>query len=310
MHYRTALALTLVLSIFLTSLGLTVSAQAQTSAASTDSGYDHFLIYADADGDTICREATPLEGLELDKIRPQNLRQINHLDTNAMVTSQSDNAETHLTIILLATQQLEQAPQAKAAFIRAAASWEAVINSPITIYLEADYGATNFGQAWSEGVLGSTSSPSLSSVSYSTVRNNLINGANTPTKQAIYQALPAGSLPVNTGSGVATTVSVSASIARAIGLLNPIAQQSEGKARIGFNSNFSFDFDRSNGISGTDFESVAAHEIGHALGFTSRSGSTTATTMPAIWDLYRFRSGTTSATFSSAQRIMTIGGPT
>jgi Domain of unknown function (DUF4214) len=306
LHYRTALALTLIFAIFLTSLGLTVSVQAQTSTASLEESYDHFMIYSDGEGDTICREATPAERRNLENIRPKNLRQINHTDMNAMMQSQSDNAETHLTIILRATAQLEAQPEAKAAFLRAAAAWEAIINSPVTIYLDADYGTTNFGQAWSSGVLGSTSSPSLSNVGYSTVRTNLINGANTPTKQAIYQALPAGSVP--TDSGNVSTVSVSSSIARAIGLLNPTAQSTDTAARIGFNSNFTFDFNRNDGIDGTDFESVAVHEIGHALGFTSRSGSSTPT--PAMWDLYRFRTGTTSTTFTSAPRIMTIGGPT
>jgi hypothetical protein len=42
-------------------------------------------------------------------------------------------------------------------------------------------------------------------------------------------------------------------------------------AQINFSSNFSWDFDRSNGISpGTfDFVGVAIHEIGHAMGFVS-----------------------------------------
>lgn len=303
-----AVAVGLALLIFSAPLGVTVSAY---TPASNPSDNDYFLIYEGDNGDTVCREANQSERLELEKITPKNLRQINHISADKTLgpRAQSDNSSTNLTIILRATTNLDNNPVAKAAFIRAAAAWEAIITSPMTIYLDADYGPDNFGQSWPDGVLGSTSSPSLSNVSYTVVRNNLIAGANTPAKQAVYNALPSNSLPIETSSGTssASSVSVSSSIARAIGLLDSTAQPTDSAARIGFNSTRNFDFDRSNGISGTDFESVAVHEIGHALGFTSRSGSSTPT--PAVWDLYRFRSGTTSGTFTNAPRVMTIGGP-
>jgi hypothetical protein len=196
-----------------------------------------------------------------------------------------------------------------AAFTRAAQAWESVVTSPVTIYIDADVGPNNFGTPWQTDVLGATSSPSIT-FSYSTIRQTLVAVANTPAKQAVYNALPASSVPVaiDTGTSSSSSVSVSASIGRAIGLLDPTAQPADSAARIGFNSAVNFDFDSSNGVVGTDFQSVATHEIGHALGFTSRSGGGGST--PAMWDLYRFRSGTTSGTFTTATRIMTIGGPT
>jgi hypothetical protein len=309
-HFRAALALSLMLAVFLTPLCLNVSAQTPSSSLTEE--YDHYMIYQGEDGDTICREATALERRELERIVPKNLRQINHTGENAMaLATPSDNDVTHLTIILRATSQLEQNPEAKAAFIRAAAAWENVVTSPVTIYLDADYGAKNFGADWPSGVLGSTSSPSLSSATYSGVRNNLIAGANTAEKSTIYNLLPANSVPTDTGN--TSFVSVSSSIARAIGLLNATAQPTDNAARIGFNSAILFDFNRTDGIDSDrfDFEAIAIHEIGHALGFTSRSGASGSQPItPSMWDLYRFRSGTTSATFTTAQRIMTIGGPT
>src|SRR5687768_12510905 len=297
---RCILALGLVAIIFLTSLTLTVSASPPSDPTPEN---DHFLLYRGADGDTVCREASLAESLELDKIKPEDLRPINHIDKDGRLNAAADR----LTIILRATSALEANAPAKAAFIRAAAAWENVITSPVTIYLDVDYGPKNFGQDWPENVLGSTSSPSLNNVNYSVVRNNLIAGANTPAKLAVYNALPATSVP--TDSGNASSVSVSASIARAIGLLSATAQSTDPSARIGFNSEIvTYDFDPSNGILGTDFEAVAVHEIGHALGFTSRSGSGSST--PAMWDLYRFRSGTSSSTFTTAPRIMTLGGST
>lgn len=304
---RCIIALALVVLVFLPTLTITVSANPPADPPSEN---EHFLLYRGDNGDAVCREATPEEARELDKIRPTELRPINHLEGDEKPRLGAEDLPQHLTIILLATANLEANAPAKAAFIRAATAWESRINSPVTIYIRVDYGPTNFGSPWPDQVLGSTSSPSLSNVNYSLVRSNLITGADTPAKLAVYNALPASSVPIDNGTGSATTVSVSASIARAIGLLSPTAQPTDAAAQIGFNSELvTYDFDSTNGISGTDFESVATHEIGHALGFTSRSGLNN-TTVPAIWDLYRFRSGTTSSTFTTATRIMTVGGPT
>ena len=300
------MALSLVLTVFLPTLVLSVSAYAPID---TPSDNDHFLLYQDENGDTVCRKATLLEGLELDKIKPKDLRPINHLNANFSKSTgvQAADLPQHLTIVLRATANLDANAPAKAAFIRAAQTWESLITSPATIYIDADVGVKNFDQDWEPGVLGATSSPSFT-VDYTKVRSTLTGVANTPAKQTVYNALPQSSVPIDTGTGSATAVSVSNSIARAIGLADPTAQSKDSAARIGFNSTVNYDYDASDGVSGRDFQSVATHEIGHALGFTSRSGAANPT--PAMWDLYRFRSGTTSGSFTTAQRIMTVGGAT
>ena len=272
---------------------------------------DIFIIYASG-VDSVCRAATPEERRKIEQFQPKGLRQINHqLNFARKEPGLSQAPPPHLTIILRATSRLEANGPAKAAFIRAAASWEAVINSAVTIFIDADFGPTDFdNQPWETGVLGSTSHPSLPHEPYGTVRNALLTGANSAQKIQIYNALPANAVPTNNGSGSSVEMTVSNSIARAIGLLPPSALATDSAAQIGFNSTFTFDFDPSDGITSNqfDFEAIVTHEIGHALGFTSNAG--TGSTLPAMWDLYRFRTGTTTGNFPTALRIMTVGGPT
>ena len=246
----------------------------------------------------------------MDAVNPETLglRPINHLGAIGKTQGiQTDNAAPNITIVLRATQQLEQNTDAKNAFIRAAQNWEAIIKSPITIYIDVDFGSTRFGQPWPSGVLGSTSTPS-GSYPFQSVRTNLIaeaNGEGNATKQAIFNALPPTTVPSDLGD--ASSTDVADSNARAIGLLPATAQTNDSAARIAFNSNFTFDFNPDDGITaGVDFDAVATHEIGHALGFDSDAGINVP--KPSVWDLYRFRTGVTNGTFTAAQRILTVGG--
>jgi hypothetical protein len=310
---RRALAFALMAIIFLPFLTLSVSAHVPSD---TTPDKEVFLLYRAANGDTVCREANAAERSQLEVTPPKDLRQINHINDfkQTGLSIEADNAlPAHLTIILRATAHLDANAPAKAAFIRAAAAWENLITSPVTIYIDVDYGPDNFGQPWPDQVLGSTSSAPPALANYSVMRNSLIAGANTPDKLAVYSALPAASVP--TDLGFVPFVVISKSLARAIGFSDPTAPSTDAAAQIGFNSQLvNYDFDGTEPISGTDFEAVATHEIGHALGFTSNSGATpsqsSGTVTPSMWDLYRFRSGTTSGTFTTAPRIMTIGGPT
>ena len=304
---RSVMALGLAALLFLTPLSFQVSAQ-QSASDPKMPAEDQFILYRSADGEVVCRAATLAEKREMRVVNPKGLRQINHVQSDSYLQTTPGgeyDLPAHLTINLRGTAQLEQNQPAKAAFIRAAQTWENQIKSPVTIYIDVDFGTTNFGVAWPSNVLGSTSSPSFGAP-FQSVRTNLIAGASNGAETSAYNALPTTTVPTDLGN--ASVVTVSSSIARALGLLDPTALSTDSAAKIGFNSNFTYDFDPSDGISGgTDFEAVATHEIGHALGFTSRSGS--GATSPSIWDLFRFRTGTTISTFTTAPRIMTVGGP-
>jgi hypothetical protein len=267
-----------------------------------------FTLYRNADGEVTCRAATAAERRQFDTadLEKLGMRAINHGGGKAK--GGQEIQASNLTIVLRATAQLQQNQAATEAFIRAARNWEDIIKSPITIYIDVDYGPTNFGQSWPAGVLGATSIRSQA-YQYQVVRTNLIAQANSegnPTKQLIFSLLPPITVPTDLGE--ASSTFVADANARAIGLLPAIAQTTDRASRIAFNSNVTFDFDPSDGTTAgqLDFDTVATHEIGHALGFSSQEGLSLP--RPSVWDLYRFRTGTTADTFATAQRILTIGG--
>lgn len=230
----------------------------------------------------------------------------------------SSTQQTGLKIVLRATSQLENNTRAKEAFLRAAAYWESIITSPITVIIDVDFGPTRFGVPYpSSNVIGSTSSQTLGTTDlYPLMRSRLIERAATSQQSQIFSLLPALSLPTEIGN--TTSVFVSSAILRALGFIAPVAdtttETSYGSPpSIGFNSSFPFDFDPSNGIDydKIDFHATAVHEIGHFLGFNSYVGQ--AETNPrvhsaTIWDFFRFRPGMNNDRFSSTRRLQMSGG--
>src|SRR5215213_5025221 len=174
---------------------------AQTAGYKPNPNEQVYTLVQAPDGSTTCRIATAQERKEMAGQGNVPLHLINHLKDTEKGPSANVNDPNlpGLKIFLLATSQLEANAQAKAAFIKAAESWEAIIKSPITIYLRVDYGTTNFGAPWSPGVIGSTSSFDTS-VSYPTVRSTLITAASNPSESSLYALLPQSSVPTDSGN--------------------------------------------------------------------------------------------------------------
>ncbi|HYY97618.1 MAG TPA: NF038122 family metalloprotease, partial [Pyrinomonadaceae bacterium] len=305
-----------------------------------------FVVYRNAAGEVTCRvataaerrriiEARPADGLHLiyggapTTRRPGGLSEDTSVPDGYSTKSTATNAATSagtlpallpsagLHIFLHGTTQLEQNPDAKNAFIVAANRWEALVSNPVNVVIDVDYGTQFFGQDYpSADILGQTGSRQVSTT-FGNLRQRLVNNAPTSAELQLYNALPASTVPVETG-GANTTVSsvlMTKANARALGLVanitNPASIPSGGgDASIGFNSAFGFDFNPADGISAgkTDFDAVVTHEIGHALGFVSNSGDDNTDVM-SVWDVFRFRPGAASlSTMATAPRVMVKGG--
>ena len=271
---------------------------------------DGFVIQ-EQDGAAHCRAATTAEAPLL---QPGNAADLRVIYAGRSAAEQ----QTGLVITLVSTAQLDAAPTAKAAFIRAAQRWENLIQSPLNIIINVDFGTTRFGTPFPSGVIGSTSVQILQ-LSYPDLRNSLLQAGTGAAKAQLYGLLPPSLLPTDIGN--ASSALAASSVLRALGVLPPAADPAAEQAQlgsppsIGFNSALNFDFDPSDGIAAgkLDFEATAAHEIGHALGFNSTVGlkelDASAPIVPAALDFFRFRPGVTNATFTATQRILSSGDP-
>ncbi|MBI1760212.1 MAG: hypothetical protein HYR56_02140 [Acidobacteria bacterium] len=266
-------------------------------------------------GQLDCREATVAEAQALRRAHGLPLQALND---EAVAPGAPGQVQPGLKIVLRGTSQLDQFPEAKTAFLRAARVWEALIQNPITVVIDVDFGPTFFGQSF-DGYGGKTHSQNLSRPNaYPLIRTELINGAGSPQEAAFYRALPPDHVPTN--QGPATEMFYSSAMLRALGRIAPVADpehEPEGwgpPPRIGFNSALNFDFDQSDGIKlkRSDFTATAIHEIGHVLGFFSGVGRKELRLdqppMLSVLDLFRFRPGVTAATFGSALRVQSSGG--
>ena len=291
----------------------TTAATTQTAAEFTR--FESGTVLKMRDGQLDCQEATVAEAQAM--AREHGLPLYELRDETAAFNAQ-EQPQTGLKIVLRGTAQLDQFPEAKAAFLRAARAWESLIQNRITVVIDVDFGPTFFGAPFGE-FGGLTNSQDLSRPNaYPLVRDELIKSAGSPQEAALYRALPPDHVATN--QGPATEMSYSTALLRALGRIAPVADPEHEPAnwgpppRIGFNSAHSYDFDQSDGIKvkRDDFTALAMHEIGHVLGFGSGVGRKELRLyLPPtleVLDLFRFRPGVTFETFGTALRVLSSGG--
>lgn len=168
-------------------------------------------------------------------------------------------------------------------FHEAAAMWSAILRDDIIVNIEIGF------EALGPGNLGGTGT-SLVAVGYLDFVQSLLDDAKTVGDISAVSNLQitvtpgmlinrTGNSPHGAGSAIPyldndgdannRTIVVNRANAKALGLVEE--NDSEVDAKITFSNKFKWDFDRSNGIdlNAHDFVATAAHEIGHALGFSS-----------------------------------------
>ena len=224
------------------------------------------------------------------------------------------------TININAGPTLASNADALAAFMRAAAQWEAFISDPISIEIDADLGTFS-----NDNIIGATNSVELFT-DYSQIRNAMVADAAAEPDDQIVNVLPTYAQASFTtrplhfiASGPTQSLSLSGTKAnlKALGFDPIVLDDAAGTAfdaTITFNQNFSFDYDDSDGITpGTmDFETVAAHEIGHALGFVSEVDiadffyDSLALLSPRTLDMFRFADGVAGQDPDSATDFATF----
>lgn len=197
---------------------------------------------------------------------------------------------------------------ATAALAAAETYMESFYSDPITITINCSF------QPLGPGILGGTGS-SYGYVAYSSSRAQIVG--NMDANDTIQAFLPSGTTcPVRYTSGTTVTNENRVFFTFANWKANGGAV-SGADANMTFSTNFSFDYDPSNGVGGSSysFQDIVIHETGHAMGYTS-GGDFRSNDMETL-DLFRFQrtdgSGDynpdTTAEFQVRPRLVAFNAP-
>lgn len=193
------------------------------------------------------------------------------------------------------------AAQIQSAFNAAANTYASMFVNPVTVNIQVGWGELLGSPVTSLGVAGMYGSGSYG---YSQMQTMLRATATSAADQTAYANLP------GTNPAGSLNYTLTPALAKALGVAPATSAGYDGY--IGFGSNYSFDFNRTDGISAGayDFTGVALHEISHVLGRVSGLGSSTPSNALPI-DAFRYTApGTPSFNYGAATYFSIDGGIT
>lgn len=202
-----------------------------------------------------------------------------------------------LTINLINTGGVEVGTAAYTGFAAAAKYWETVLTDNVTLNFRVGFTSVGFAPT----TLGQTSSAS-GRVGKAIWANALTADATTKLDKSVIAHLPNFSN---------AEVTLNNTVQKALGIYGGSATAID--ATITFNSARPFDFDTRDGFQtvSSDFVSVAVHEMGHALGFTSSvAQNTTLNSRPTNIDMFRYKNGAWNNTWGGNPYFSIDGGAT
>lgn len=241
------------------------------------------ILYADGSHITLDTGSVtwPMIGSDLSQTTPAAFRE-------AMTRARQHTAASRAVIIsstnsrgLSITFSATSPPPGATAALQAIANYiGGLFSDPVSITITIGF------ESMGPGILGGTSSSYANSVTYTNTRSGLVSGMDADDTMQTY--LPTGStIPIRYNIASGTATSETRCYFTVANYRATIGTVSGNAADMSINTDYTWDYDPSNGVSGFCFRSVVAHEVGHVLGFTS--GADFRTNDIEALDLYRFQ---------------------
>jgi len=171
-------------------------------------------------------------------------------------------------------------PGAQTALNAVASYIGSLFTDPITVTINIGF------DSMGPGILGGTTSNYAGSVTWSNTRSGLVSGMD--ADDTIQSYLPSGStIPVRYDINSGSITNENRCYFTIANYKATIGSTGGDSADMTINTDYSWDYNPADGVSGYCFQSVVAHEVGHVLGFDT--GADFRTDDIEALDVYRFQ---------------------